>query len=276
MVTVVPISDFLKRAEVALENTCIAEKYNSLFLTYPCFKECPTQHHHCNTTNKFPYPQTNGSHHRKKINNNHKYPTHNSRKCARDPSRAIISYLNVINIDNYSRVYTKIRLLLDATNVASIVGDILQKCWTATIYVNVYIKLLTDINTIYDIKSTVFEVVSKNIERFEFKSNIPDSYELFCEKQKHKAFFLGLNITLIKLCKAELVSHKVLKDYATQFENRVLIEKEEYHLDITLHILLELCKSVQGIVSDPNSLALKIECEIPRLKFLIQELAETH
>jgi len=277
MVTIVPISDFLKRREVAVLDPSVGEKYQIIFKKYPCFTEATTSISSCSSSKP---AYIANLHHRKKLTSGpHKYHGHTgnyNKKPIKDPSRAIIGYLNVINIDNYSRVYTKIRLLLDNDNVALIVRDILHKCWTATVFVNVYIKLLADINTIYDIKNTIHQVVTQNIDRFEFKSNISDSYELFCEKQKHKSFMLGLNMTLIKLCKADLISPSVLKDYASSFENRVISENEEYHLDIMIHILIELCKSMQGLIRDPKYLASQINCNIPRIKFLIQELFEIH
>ena len=280
MVSIVPVSEFLSRRDINISHIC--DKYDALFNTYACFSEITYLHltppatipapHHGKAVSQY-YP-------RKRYNTSKSHPHTPSitqrRPICKDPSRIIHGYLNVINVENYSRVFMKIRLLLDNDNIHHIVREILQKCWTATIFINVYIKLLSDISTIYNIQNTLLDYVMQNINCFEFKSDIPDSYDLFCEKQKHKMFILGLNITLIKLSKAGLIPPDVLKNYIQMFEKRICQERDEYTMDIILHILLEMCKSYRGIIENPQELAKRIHSDIPRIRFLIQELAETH
>jgi len=280
MVTIVPISDFIARRHLERsQDSYIYEKYEGLFKKYACFLEPYTPVYHTSLAAVPPHitPKTSGSFYgRKKQPKGTHHHQPQRRPICKDPARVITGYLNVINVENYSRVFMKIRLLLDHQNINSIVRDILQKCWTATIFINVYIKLLADISAIYNIYDTILECVVDNINRFEFKNNVPDSYDLFCEKQKHKMFVLGLNITLIKLSIAGLISQDVLKNYVRIFENRILTENDEYTMDIILHILLEICKSYRGIIECPKDLASRIKSDIPRIRFLIQELAESH
>jgi len=282
MVSIVSISEFLSRKNShKTDLSYIADKYDTLFKTYPCFLETPPVPYIPHIPPQYhskPSPPFYGRkrHHHVSKSAVHGHSQQQRRPICKDPSRIITGYLNVINVENYSRVFMKIRLLLDNDNVHHMVKEILQKCWTATIYINVYIKLLSDISTIYNIHQTLFDCVMENIARFEFKSDIPDSYDLFCEKQKHKMFVLGLNITLIKLSKAGLISHDVLKNYVDLFEKRISKETDEYTIDIILHIFLEICKSYRGIIEDPQALASTIHSDIPRIRFLIQELAEIH
>lgn len=265
--------DFVSKASVSKEqHNPFYEKYALLYHSYTCFLDNPTpapSYAFCQT----PYQQKPNNY--KSRNNNH-VKSNKKGTLVRDNTRTLVGFLNVVNIDNYSRVYPKIRLIIDQTNIEKVIEEILEKSCIATIFVNVYIKLLQDISNVYNIKPIIEKHAKVAVGKFHFKRRGPtvDEYDIFCQKQKHKLYILGLNTTMIKLCKSALINWEILLNYFKYFENLVTFEKDEYCLDLAINIVIDLGKAYRALIEDPESLASHIDCKIPRIRYLVQGLAE--
>ena len=191
----------------------------------------------------------------------------------KDPAKAIMGLLNVINTDNFGRVFMKMRLYLDRDNIEHVVMSILEKCCIATIYVNVYIKLLEDLAVLFNIRDVIIKFVQNAHKAIEFvEKEGEDQYDQFCRIQKQKLYVQGQNVTIIKLTKAGFIGLDMLKRYASYFIKEVTQETREYYLDIYLNALLELQRSYRHLIVNPNELCKQIHTESPRLKFLVQSL----
>ena len=183
--------------------------------------------------------------------------------------------LNVINTDNFGRVFMKIRLYLDRDNIQQVVLSILEKCCVATIYVNVYIKLLEDLSVLFDIRDIIVRFVQNAHTAIAFKEKEgEDQYDQFCRMQKQKLYVLGQNVTIIKLTKASLIGMDMLKWYASHFLREIVQEQREYYLDIYLNVVLEIQKSYRHMIARPEELMKQIQTTSPRLKFLVQSLKQ--
>jgi len=187
----------------------------------------------------------------------------------------MVGLLNVINTDNYSKVFVKLRFLIDSSNLPKIIATILEKCCIATIFVNVYIKLIEDIGTLYNIKP-ITELWANQATSKIIPPSVSsgDVYDDFCLMQKHKMYVTGLNTTLIKLAKASLISMDSIQAY-THHVCLVLCEgvKDEHTLDRLINILVEIRKAFKGIVPPSKIEAIcQLHQDVPhRIRFLLQE-----
>jgi len=206
----------------------------------------------------------------------------------KDPLRIIMGLLNVINTDNYSKIFQKLRLLVDYSNLERVIHAILEKCCIATIFVTVYIKLIEDIGTLYKLSNIVTIWASQSTAKILYTpvvvssvspasasaTSASDQYDEFCKMQKHKLHVAGLNTTMIKLAKAPLIPLEVLKSYKEFIMKN--INGDEHNLDTCLNCLIELKKAYKEIVTkrDLNHVSTLIDLnKVPhRIRFLVQEL----
>lgn len=271
MLNVITRSEFHAcRGLVSTNADSITSRYAELQARYACFSEIPAATAPCS----LPVRTYQPSYVKRPIPCKPR-KTHGSR----DPSRAIVGFLNVINTDNYSKILSKLRLIIDRSNIESMTKTIMEKCYIATIFVNVYIKLLQDLNNLYPIQPIIEAMVSEATDRFEFVADeveSDDAYDVFCKKQKHKLMIMGMNTTIIKLCKSSLIPKELLVQYFSFFENVIKTKTDEYSLDLGINIVIALLKGYKDLADDPASLADAIRCKVPRIKFLIQELSQVH
>jgi hypothetical protein len=270
MVNVITRSEFYTyRALASMNAKAIASRYAELDARYVCFDETPLT-----STPQVPVRVYRSCSVKRPIPCKLRKP-----HVSRDPLRAIVGFLNIINTDNYSKILSKLRLIIDRSNVESMTKAIMEKCYVATIFVDVYIKLLQDLNNLYPIQTTIESLVSQATDRFEFVINeaeCDDAYDLFCKKQKHKLMTMGMNTTIIKLCKASLIPKELLVEYFSFFEKLIKTKTDEYNLDLGINIVIALLKGYKDLAENPALLAATIQCKVPRIKFLIQELGQVY
>ena len=304
MLTVVSVSDFFARKPYAVANQSITDKYANLVKTYACFNDAdpqptpphvlaaqaihkqqnklkPQQHqcrptHHNHRGGRRPYPPL------QVVTTPPPFLTPHKDK---DPIRIIMGLLNVINTDNYSKIFQKLRLLIDYSNIAKVIEAILEKCCIATIFVTVYIKLIEDIGTLYKLNGVVIDWAKQASTKILYmpvatassaQTSASDEYDEFCRMQKHKLYVAGLNTTMIKLAKAPLISLDILKSYTEFILKNILDYSTEHNLDICLNCMIEMRKAYKDALSPGDINAIKSNIDtttVPhRIRFLLQEL----
>ena len=283
MINILTKKEFVAKANTANEINTINEKYLTIFAKYNCFNDVVAQSFVPQSSSSQHFKPFYGSGSKKqyvgKFHTSHaSHPCNIRKPLSKDIIHSIIGFLNVINTDNYNKIFSKIRIGLERNNVEFVTKTILEKCCTATIFVNVYIKLMDDINNIYTNKHIIQDhVISfRSRVKFEQSNNHCDAYDLFCKKQKHKLFVIGMNTTVIKLCKAGLIDWDILKSHYDHFQEIVLTADNEYDLDLGINIIIDLAKAYKILLPNPQELAAMIQTEIPRLRFLVQTLSEVH
>jgi len=277
MLAILNPSDFLVRKHTFIPNTSITDKYAFLAKTYSCFSEVDNgppaytsynTHHNVSHSHKRNY--------KKKHSTPHSTPPPflipNKEK---DPFRIILGLLNVINTDNYSKIFQKLRLLIDIKTIDKLVFNILDKCCIATIYVNVYIKLLEDISSLYNIKNIIGQWAESRKDHILLHTNPnDDEYDSFCKMQKHKLHVSGQTTTMIKLVKAELIDQSILEDYYKSVCEYLKTDISEDVLDIILNIIIDIGKSYKTITLESHNIISHLNQEsLPiRLRFILEEI----
>ena len=111
---------------------------------------------------KFMVFKGNNRYNNKKNHFNDERPTYADRK-PKDLNKIILGILNVLNNDNYHKMFTKIRLMKNEHNISKIILEILDKCSIQVFYLNIYMRLIEDIvNICSDIESKIaIEAINK-------------------------------------------------------------------------------------------------------------------
>ncbi len=264
MVSIVLPNEFLARKEYANESHL--KKYEAIFNGYNCF----LSEHTIGVT-----PNSKKKH-------NHSIRPPINRRINKDPTKAIIAFLNIINLDNFNKVFSKLRLIIDNNNLNMIILTILEKCCKSSFFINVYIKLLIDLQHFYDIKSNITGFAKTAIYKIDMikdNNNNDKEYDIFCALQKHKSYVLGIATTITKLHSAALIEPHHFANFCQVFISRLesLHKNEEYLLDLYLNVLVEVSKSNKDYIKKHMTEDLIdhiISCQIPRIKFLLQGLLE--
>jgi hypothetical protein len=201
-----PSHFFEKRLELDKE-TSIYKKYDDLFKKYQCFSN--TQ------INLFVPPKNdysfkgNNRYNNKKNHFNDERPTYADRK-PKDLNKIILGILNVLNNDNYHKMFTKIRLMKNEHNISKIILEILDKCSIQVFYLNIYMRLIEDIvNICSDIESKIaIEAINKFVNYYIDNSewmneyiaiDKDDEYNSFCNSQKLKSLLIAKNMMINRL-----------------------------------------------------------------------------
>ena len=264
MVSIVSPNEFLARKNIIHDS--LIKKYETMYNNYNCFL---CEH----AINVAPNPK-------KKHNHQPRPPI--SRRVNKDPAKAIVAFLNIINMDNFNKVFTKLRLIIDNNNLNMIIATILDKCCKSSFFINVYVKVLLDLQHFYEIKSIITGFAKTAIYKIDLlKEDLDDnSYEVFCALQKHKSYVLGVATTITKLYSAELIDSYIFTNFCQVFINRLesLQNDNEYLLDLYLNVLVEVSKCNKNFIKEHMNQELVEhinECGIPRIKFLLQSLLES-
>jgi len=285
LITINPI-DFIVRKNTYTPNQSILDKYSFIIGRHSCFREETASHysHHHPNNHTFNADSREKTLHYKRhtkkkhiiCNNISQPPPFLTPHKDKDSLRLIMGLLNVINTDNYSKIFMKLRLLIDNDNLPKLVDVILEKCCIATIFVNIYIKLLEDIGNIFDISYNIFKWVDSAKTKIILKeTNIGtlDSYDEFCRLQKHKLYVAGMTTTLIKLTKACLINNTYINDYFDFVERKITNLEDEYYLDIYLNIMIDICKAYKEFLTPSKEIVEKLPSNVsPRIKFLMQAI----
>lgn len=277
MLAILNPSDFLARKHSFIPNQLITDKYDLLSKTYGCFNEVENGPPIYTSYNN----HSNALHSHKRNYKKKHAPSYSTPppflipNKDKDPLRIILGLLNVINTDNYSKIFQKLRLLIDIKTIDKLVSNILDKCCIATIYVNVYIKLLEDISTLYNIKRLISNWAQTRKDHIILVvESTDDEYDAFCKMQKHKLYVSGQTTTMIKLVKAGLIDQCILEDYYKSICEYLKTDINEDILDIILNIIIDISKSYKNITTESHNIISHINQDtLPiRLRFIIEEI----
>lgn len=266
-ITVIPYNYFTQQKAAAISTPLdvLKSKYTLLYNSYMCFS--PTHVAYVKPKKVFTDFR--------KLNQNRK-----------DPKKAIIHILNVINKSNYDKLFNKLKILIDDTNIILIITEILARACLQIFYVDTYIKIITDLLVI--LKPTQQKVLRSALADFanSFTSNQeyhirienePNSYNAFCKIQKLKSFILAKNIFILELHINNLITSSFeLEAYVVFFKDKLNAIEHTYdnelYIDIILQILLYISKKFPDIHMDIDIDKIMRISTNQKIKFMLHDL----
>jgi len=260
IIIIKPAQFFEKRLELDKE-TNIFKKYDDLFKKYQCFSN--TQ------INLFVPPKNDYSfkgnsrynNYNKKIHFNDERPSYADNRKPKDLNKIILGVLNVLNNDNYHKMFTKIRLMKNEHNICKIIVEILDKCSIQVFYLNIYMRLIEDIvNVCNDIESkiaieSINKFVNSYIDNTEWMNEYvviekDDDYNSFCNSQKLKSLLIAKNMMVNRLMTIFNLE-KSVEEYGYIIVNdlkKTLEQKNENVCIILIQMLIYMLKTVKPLV----------------------------
>ena len=241
------VNDFLSLKNVT-SDTDIASKYKTLFEKYECFSNII------------------------KINYVKKPITINPNRKPKDINRTITGILNILNHNNYNKIFAKLRLSIQADNIVYIMNEILNKSIIQIFFIDIYTKLILDIVNIYHNKKILFDIMHTFLSNYLVESNfdIPEDsieYNDFCYNQKRKLNIISTNKVVLNLIKSlNLID---IKDYARFIDNIIINPR--------LHVLVPIITDIVKYgYKDFNNLHLltKDDNISQKTKFMINDMLE--
>jgi hypothetical protein len=182
----------------------------------------------------------NANSHIHKVNLNHK-----------PLDKTITSILNIINTSNYVKNLNKIRITSSNENIRHITNEILQKCCSQNLFMNVFLRLLIDMIKLSGLGPLICEEISifatnfydKKEYVFEAPDQNKDNYDIFCLEQKHKINAIAKNIAIIAIFLKNIVPVD-MNYYFRHFVDQLDDDKKHSTscIDIILNILIDLTK----------------------------------
>lgn len=167
----------------------IDSRYEKLFSTYSCFSNFEIKPKKYNTQYKIIHPKQQ---HVSVINVN---------------KNQIRGYLNKLNVRNYNTLSKKIIGLCSLQSVSNVIAEILDFCVLQTLYIDTYIKLISDMKMLLDkevktvLEDSVIDYINNyiNTKGWIHRDNINTSYLQFCDDQKNKNKAKSMNTLLFKV-----------------------------------------------------------------------------
>lgn len=264
-----PAQFFEKRLELD-KDTVIFKKYDDIFKKYPCFSN--TQ------INLFVPPKNDyssrGHELRESFKGNSRYNNYNNKKShfndekppyadrkPKDLNKIILGILNVLNNDNYHKMFTKIRLMKNEHNICKIIVEILDKCSIQVFYLNIYMKLIEDIvNVCNDTESkiaveSINKFVNNYIDNTEWMNEYviiekEDDYNSFCNIQKLKSLLIAKNMMINRLMTIFNLE-KTVEEYGYIIINdlkKTLEQKNENVCILLIQMLIYMLKTVKPLI----------------------------
>jgi len=281
-----PLQFIEKRPDLNIESV-IYKKYADLFNKYQCFSN--TQ------INLFTPPPRNDysfkgnsryNNYNKKSHLNDDRNTFIDRK-PKDLNKVILGILNVLNNDNYEKMFKKIKLLKSEQNIGKIILEVLDKCSIQVFYLNIYMRLIDDIvNTCNEAeKKIALEAINNFVNTYINNSewlseyvinNQEEAYNSFCNSQKLKSLLIAKNMMVNRLMTI-LKLEKTVEEYAIKIINdlkNTLDDKNENVCVIIIQMLIYMIKTVKSLIKsifniDPKYMYSKISGS--KTKFIIEE-----
>jgi hypothetical protein len=258
-ITVVPYSYFIQQKAASNASDTLKSKYTTLYNSYICFSQSHVA---------FVKPKKTFTDFRKL---NHKRS---------DPKKAIIHILNVINKSNFDKLFNKLRMLIDDTNIRLIITEILSRCCLQIFYVDTYIKIIKDLNNVLKLKqqemlkNALKEFVTSFTANNEYHIHIDQddtSYDKFCKIQKMKSFILAKNVFNMELYCNQLVVFD-LNEYVSFFKGKLHTYEDEMYIDIILQILLSVSKKFPEIPMNIDVDNIMRISSNQKIKFMLHDL----
>jgi hypothetical protein len=300
----------------------VIETYKKLLNTYDCFTKpdlvllkfpTTTKNNKHNSTYDANKSHKNKSHYH---NNNKNY--HNSTKhvipysssnkrpqlkalnsISNEPNAAIKrqlqGFLNIINTNNFSKIFNKIKIYVNEDVLDLITDVILDTACCQVFYISIFYNLLMEIrNFVNDTgKSIIDNQISRYVndyiadELYLYKCQetviAPENkYHEFCIVQKHKCLATSRNHVVMEIIKNKHVNDWTLQTYCdnlcytvTNLEYTIVEDSLEVNIDILISMIKDLKQKDKNIHVSSSSLQ-NIKTLLnnsQRLKFMVEDIA---
>jgi hypothetical protein len=273
-IIIVPKKDFIDRKAGYCKSSCIEQKYDNLFKKYECFLKSINIYYHKNSKQ----PEK-------------KKTSYYKDRPLKDSKKSLQCFWNILNESNYQKIIHKLKFQVNDDNAKAISDDIIKNAVIHCSYRRYFILILKEI-----MNMTNKEFVTDTIERYfqsyinnelyiyKLDDKIQSSYDIFCEQQKHKQKTLSTNTLLFDIVKA-IPSLNINVD---EYINKILFNLEvdlndEYHVDLYLHMIMDLLKYNNDIsrytiinwdIIADNIISLKNKFLIDKVKITLRKVLE--
>lgn len=194
--------------------------------------------------------------------------------------RQMIGYLNIINEENYNKIFNKIRLLINSNNIQYITSELLIKSTLQIYYIHIFIKLLNNILDVCDTieRGIVFDTLNQYVTKFivekeykELPQKLENAYDYYCSLQKHKSKINAKNIIILESIKMNLIEIKI--DNYISYILEELNESDNYDvIEILLQLIIEIKKYYNEYPIIINKERLLSLSDSQRIKFILEKL----
>jgi len=213
----------------------------------------------------------------------------------KDVKRVMKGLMNIINKNNYRKVFNKVKLLLCEDNVGVVVTIILETACLQVFFLSIFYQLLEDVLALLDTQHTlqvangiINEYIDTFIDKAEYMFCASNSshhpYMLFCMQQKHKSVSSSRNLVVLELIQHNFSSHWTVQGYCNRLleklgalnESMQLDSNTELNTDIIVGLIKEIKNKCSETVIDFNHLKnIKGLESNSRVRFMVEDLFES-
>jgi hypothetical protein len=213
----------------------------------------------------------------------------------KDVKRVMKGLMNIINKNNYRKVFNKVKLLLCEDNVGVVVTIILETACLQVFFLSIFYQLLEDVLALLDTQHTlqvangiINEYIDTFIDKAEYmfcaSNTSHHPYMLFCMQQKHKSVSSSRNLVVLELIQHNFSSHWTVQGYCNRLleklgalnESTQLDGNIELNTDIIVGLIKEIKNKYSETVIDFNHLKnIKGLESNSRVRFMVEDLFES-
>ncbi len=207
--------------------------------------------------------------------------------------RQLKGLLNRINKNNFNKILSKVKLLVQDDTISTISDVILDTACCQVFYIDIFYHLLTEVRSVAsDLgKSLVDEQINKfindyiNDEQYLYKgSGCENKYHEFCLLQKHKSLATSRNLVVVELIKNNHSIDWCIQAYCdnllhtiSNLEYNIYNENIENNIDIIISIIKDLKvrdPSVRITQASIDNLKTMLH-DSQRLRFIVEDIAKS-
>jgi G3E family GTPase len=173
--------------------------------------------------------------------------------------------LNIINKNNYKKVVSKVKSILNQENAQTVYEIILSNTCNQVFYINVFIVLIMELIAFMPSTQEVCRtVVNTFIENFIYQKEyimvyndvsdgITSDYDVFCAQQKHKSMITSKNLVIVEFLKKSFSKKWTVQSYADGLLNSLnnlntdAIVNSNISLETNTDIILTLLKDLKNV-----------------------------
>jgi hypothetical protein len=206
--------------------------------------------------------------------------------------RQLKGLLNVINKNNFNKIFNKIKPLIADDNTSIITDVILDTACFQVFYIKIFLGLLDEVIKLSSEqgKSIVGDCISKFIndfisdELYMYKtSGSHNKYHEFCLLQKHKCLVTSRNHVMLELIKSGHCQEWTVQSYCDNLLMTVSnLQYYEYTSNVESNIDIIICMVKDIKTKDPNVRITQAHIDTlktllnnsQRLKFIVDDIAK--
>lgn len=286
--------DCFTKPDLVLLKFPTTTKNNKHVATYDNNKTNKNKTHHYNNTKNY----QNNNKHLTPYSSSHKRPQlkalHSSEPNA-TIKRQLQGLLNVINTNNFNKIFNKIKLYVNEDVLDVITDVILDTACCQVFYISIFYNLLMEIrNFVNDTGRTIIDnQISRYVndyisdELYLYKSHgtivAPENkYHEFCIVQKHKCLATSRNHVVMEIIKNKHVNDWTLQTYCdnlcytiTNLEYTIVEDSLEVNVDILISMIKDLKQKDKNIKISSSSISniKSLLNNSQRLKFMVEDIA---